>query len=125
MIPRRDTATTMAEVAVFCDPAMARHGPIRTFGIGSSSPLDLDPGSSRYGRIATTPKTGGRNTDMPALSRRHFSVPLAIDTDENVDALADYCSHRHEDATPHRIAPLRCTQPSGLAGDHLLAERAA
>jgi hypothetical protein len=43
-------------------------------------------------------------------------VPLAIDTDENVDALAD--SHRHEDAT-HRIVPARFTERSGLTGDYL------
>ena len=33
-------------------------------GIGSFGPLDLDPASSNYGRITSTPKPGWRGTDV-------------------------------------------------------------
>jgi fructokinase len=62
---------------------------ISAFGIGSFGPLDLDPHSSEYGFITTTPKAGWRMTDMGGPIRNAFGVPVAIDTDVNAAAYGE------------------------------------
>ena len=65
------------------------HGPVAAVGVASFGPLDLDPGSVRYGWITTTPKPGWANTDViGALAT--LGVPVAIDTDVNAAALAEH-----------------------------------
>jgi fructokinase len=88
-IATRDVATTMADVFAFFDAASVRHGAMRALGIGSFGPLDLDPGSSGFGRITTTPKPGWADADLPAQLRARFGLPVAIDTDVNAAALAE------------------------------------
>lgn len=63
---------------------------ISALGIGSFGPLDLNPDSPTYGHITLTPKLSWRNYPlMPELARR-LGVPVAIDTDVNAAALAEY-----------------------------------
>lgn len=58
-------------------------------GIGCFGPLDLNPASSTYGCITTTPKLLWRNYPILAEMRSQLGVPAAIDTDVNAAALAE------------------------------------
>jgi fructokinase len=58
-------------------------------GIGSFGPLDLDPQSLAYGRIASTPKPGWNGVDVLGRLQRAAGVPTAFDTDVNGAALAE------------------------------------
>ncbi len=63
---------------------------IAALGVGSFGPLDLNPDSPSYGYITLTPKPGWKNYPlMPELACR-LGVPVAIDTDVNAAALAEF-----------------------------------
>lgn len=63
---------------------------IEALGIGGFGPLDLNPASSTFGYITTTPKLAWRNYPIMPELRDALGVPAAIDTDVNVAALAEY-----------------------------------
>jgi len=64
--------------------------PPRSIGIGSFGPVDLDPASSRFGYITSTPKSGWRDTDLAGAIGRATGVPVAFDTDVNTAALGEF-----------------------------------
>jgi fructokinase len=64
-------------------------GPVKSLGIASFGPLDLDPRSALYGHITSTPKSGWRNTAIAGVLGRALGVPVSIDTDVNAAALAE------------------------------------
>ena len=64
--------------------------PFAALGIASFGPVALDPERADYGHILTTTKPGWSGTNVaPALAAR-FACPVAIDTDVNAAALAEY-----------------------------------
>lgn len=63
---------------------------ISAIGIGSFGPLDLDPSSSTYGYITTTPKPGWASTDLAGAFRRALKVPVGFDTDVNAAAFGEW-----------------------------------
>ncbi len=58
-------------------------------GIASFGPLDLDPTSSTFGRITSTPKPGWTGADVRGRISTAAGVPVAFDTDVNGAALAE------------------------------------
>jgi len=87
-IPTTSPAETLARaVAFFREP----HGaPLRALGIATFGPVDLDPRSPTWGVITSTPKPGWADTDLAGPFRRALAVPIAVDTDVNGAALAEY-----------------------------------
>jgi fructokinase len=63
---------------------------IKSIGIGSFGPLDLNPLSPVYGHITSTPKTGWPNTDIPGFLRDQLNCACTIDTDVNAAAYGEY-----------------------------------
>jgi fructokinase len=63
---------------------------IEALGIASFGPLDLRPGSARYGHITTTPKPGWAGTDLVGTVRRRLDVPVVLDTDVNGAAFGEF-----------------------------------
>lgn len=59
-------------------------------GIASFGPLNLDSKSPEYGYITSTPKPGWENTDILGMVKSALDLPVAIDTDVNGAALAEY-----------------------------------
>ena len=57
-------------------------------GIASFGPVDLDRGSTTYGRIRNTPKPGWAGADVVGRLRRD-GTPVSFDTDVNGAALAE------------------------------------
>jgi fructokinase len=67
----------------------ATNGELEAVGIASFGPLDLDPRSSTYGYITTTPKAGWSHVDLCGEVQRKLGVPVAFDTDVNVAAFGE------------------------------------
>ena len=65
-------------------------GAIAALGIASFGPIRLAPGAHDYGRILATPKPGWSGADVRGAFAGRFAVPIAIDTDVNAAALAEY-----------------------------------
>ncbi len=80
---------TLERVVHFFRPAVVEKT-ISTIGIGCFGPLDLDPRSSTYGFITSTPKPGWRNTDVVGRLRRELDTKIAFDTDVNAAALGEF-----------------------------------
>lgn len=66
--------------------------PLAAIGIASFGPVRVDPTAPDYGTILATPKPQWSNTPVLAMLRARLGVPMAmaIDTDVNAAALAEY-----------------------------------
>jgi fructokinase len=78
-------AETLGRVIAF----FQAHAPFGALGVASFGPLDLDPRSTTYGCITTTPKPGWAHTDLVGPLRRALGVPVAFETDVNAAALGE------------------------------------
>lgn len=83
-----DPATTLAAAVAFFTGAEARGLRIDALGIGSFGPIELDPGSPRYGHLKPTPKPGWSGADMVGPFAA-LGVPVALDTDVDAAALGE------------------------------------
>ena len=63
---------------------------IKSIGIGSFGPLDLNPDSPTYGFITSTPKPHWGNTDFLGTIQRALNIKVTIDTDVNAAALGEF-----------------------------------
>lgn len=64
--------------------------PFDAIGIGSFGPVTLDLLAADYGCIRTTPKAGWGGAPVLPPLRDAFACPIAIDTDVNAAAMAEY-----------------------------------
>lgn len=62
---------------------------VEAIGVGSFGPIDMNPASSTYGYVTTTPKPGWANYDFLGKLKKAFHVPYGWDTDVNAAALAE------------------------------------
>ena len=85
-IPTTTPEETISRVVAF----FQEHERISSIGIGSFGPLDLNPSSSTYGYITSTPKPGWASTDLAGAVKRALQVPVGFDTDVNVAALGEW-----------------------------------
>lgn len=84
-----DPASTLAEAS----DILARwhtETPLAAIGIASFGPVRVDPAAPDYGTILATPKPQWSNTPVLAMLRARLCLPMAIDTDVNAAALAEY-----------------------------------
>ena len=77
------------EIAAFYRAQRVEHGPIRTGGVASFGPLDLDPASASHGHLTGTPKSGWSSVDMLGRFSDIVDAPSRIDTDVNCAAMAE------------------------------------
>lgn len=82
-------AETLAQVVDFFKRT-ASGKKLVSIGIGCFGPLDLDQQSPTFGSITSTPKPGWANTRILTTLQNALQVPIAIDTDVNAAALAEY-----------------------------------
>lgn len=77
---------TISQVIEFFSPYVSQlHG----IGLGSFGPFDVDPASSTYGYITTTPKPGWGNTNILGMLREKIHLPIAVDMDVVVAGLGE------------------------------------
>ena len=63
---------------------------IKSLGIGSFGPVDLNKGSPFYGSITSTPKAHWQNFDILGAMKKHFSIPMGFDLDVGAAALGEH-----------------------------------
>lgn len=85
-----DPQSTLAACVDFFVTAEKKFGRIDAFGWGCFGPLDLRIGSATYGHMLATPKPAWSRADLLGPLRARFDVPIAIDTDVNGAALAEW-----------------------------------
>ncbi|MCC6991681.1 MAG: ROK family protein, partial [Acidobacteria bacterium] len=89
-VPTTTPRETLAAVLRFFAAQETAHGRLEAIGIGSFGPVDLHPGSPRFGYITATPKPGWADTDLAGVIGRAFGVPVAFDTDVNAAMLGEW-----------------------------------
>ena len=84
-IPTTTPGETLAQVTAFFRPyALCRLG-LATFG-----PVDLERASTTYGHILSTPKLAWQGCPIVHALQVALGVPVAVDTDVNAAALAEF-----------------------------------
>lgn len=63
--------------------------PVEKIGIGCFGPLDINKNSINYGMIFDTPKKGWSNFNIVKYLNERINIPVVINTDVNVAALAE------------------------------------
>ena len=86
---RIDTTTPEETIGAMLD-WFRRQGPLDAIGVASFGPLELDRSSPSWGHIGQTPKPHWSGADIAGPLEAEFSCPVAIDTDVNGAALAEY-----------------------------------
>ena len=84
-IPTGQPQQTLKDIAAYF---MARRP--QAVGIGSFGPLQLNPGKTAYGSLTSTPKLAWQNVPILDYFKDVLRVPIAIDTDVNAAALAEW-----------------------------------
>ncbi len=84
-IPTLTPAETMPRMIGFF-----RDNKADVLGVGSFGPLDLNPASPAFGSVTITPKLAWCNYPMLKVFRDELKIPVAIDTDVNAAALAEF-----------------------------------
>ncbi|NPV77557.1 MAG: ROK family protein [Anaerolineae bacterium] len=88
-IPTTTPVETIGRALKFFEP-YARRGELAAVGIASFGPVDLNPSSSTYGCITTTPKPGWAGVDLRGQIHRALHLPVAFDTDVNAAAFGEH-----------------------------------
>jgi fructokinase len=80
---------TMQEIVDYIR-VVQRKTDIHGIGLAVFAPLDLNPLSSTYGYITSTPKPGWQFYNIVGALKKAFHLPVGFDTDVNGAALGEY-----------------------------------
>lgn len=84
--PTADPEETLERIVGF----FKRHPRPAAVGIGSFGPVDLDPDSSTWGSVTSTPKPQWRDVAVAPVVAERLGVPVALDTDVTAAALGEH-----------------------------------
>ena len=90
VLPTGVATSTMAACVEFFSTAEQKFGPVAAFGFGCFGPIDLRAHQPTHGHMLATPKPGWSRVDLLKPLRSRFGVPVSIDTDVSVAALAEW-----------------------------------
>ena len=89
--PTTDPAETLGKIVEYFKNFEQDSGEkLDAIGIACFGPVDLNPDSSHYGYITSTPKPGWADTDIVGVFKKAFEIPVGFDTDVNGAALGEY-----------------------------------
>jgi fructokinase len=117
-VPTTTPAETLGRAIEFFQPFVAARQ-IDSIGIGCFGPLDLDPASSTYGFITSTPKPDWSNTDVRGIIQHALNVNVAFDMDVNAAALGELTWGASQGCDPS----LYLTIGTGIGGGYIVNSR--
>jgi fructokinase len=82
--------TTPAETIARAVEFFAADPGLEALGVGLFGPVDVRPGSPRWGTILSTPKPGWEGADVTGALAAALQVPIALDTDVNAAAVGEW-----------------------------------
>lgn len=88
-IATRSPDETIRDLIEWLDAEIASGGPISAIGMATFGPVDTDSKSASWGRLGPTPKLSWQGADLIGPFRS-YDVPVALDTDVNSAALAEW-----------------------------------
>jgi fructokinase len=88
--PTTTPEETLGKAIAFFREQGPLRGGLASVGVAAFGPLDLNRFSPSYGYITATPKPGWANTDLVGSLRAALHIPIALDTDVNGAALAEW-----------------------------------
>jgi fructokinase len=88
--PTTTADAALEDLTAFIGAATPAERLLGAIGIAAFGPLVRDERSRDYGRILDTPKPGWSGTNLRAALAARFGVPVAIDTDVNAAARAEW-----------------------------------
>jgi len=84
-IPTTAPTATLSQVITFFQPYA-----VRSIGLAAFGPIDLNQESATYGHILSTPKLTWQGCPILDILWTGLKVPIAVDTDVNAAALAEF-----------------------------------
>lgn len=63
---------------------------LKAIGVGSFGPIDINPSSSTYGYVTSTPKVAWQHFDFLGALKKSYPIPIAWTTDVNAAAYGEY-----------------------------------
>ncbi len=96
ILARQEVPTTApAETFAALDAFLAPHAPFDAIGVASFGPVEVNPASPRYGAILNTPKPHWSGASFTGALKL-FDCPVAVDSDVNGAALAEWRAARRD-----------------------------
>ncbi|ANU07064.1 ROK family protein [Paraurantiacibacter namhicola] len=114
-IPTRGPSETLAESLTWFE----QQGSLKSIGIASFGPVELDRNSSQWGHILDTPKEGWSNCDLAGFFSNNLAIPVGFETDVNGAALGEY----HFGAGKDSSALTYVTVGTGIGGGTVIDGR--
>lgn len=109
---------TLGKAIQFFQPFVSS-GQISTIGVGSFGPVDLNPESSTFGYITSTPKPGWSHTNLLGILRGALHANIAFDMDVNAAAFGEYLWGASKGDDPS----LYLTVGTGIGGGYIVYGR--
>jgi fructokinase len=91
-------------------------GRIKSIGLGSFGPVDVDPASPKFGYITTTPKPNWAFTNIYGILQQELNVPIQMDMDVAASAMGEYTWGANKCLDPS----LYLTVGTGIGGSYIL-----
>jgi fructokinase len=105
---------TLKRVSAFFAPYV-KSDQIKSIGLGSFGPVDVDPASPCFGFITTTPKPGWANTNILGMLKSELGLPMVIDMDVAASALGEFRWGANQGLDPS----LYLTVGTGIGGSYI------
>jgi fructokinase len=102
-------------VCTFFQPYVKKEQ-LKTIGLGTFGPVDVDPTSATFGYITTTPKPNWANTNIYGMLHRELKVPMSMDMDVVASAMGEFTWGASQGLDPS----LYLTVGTGIGGSYIL-----
>jgi fructokinase len=113
--PTTTPQETLERVCSFFAPHI-KEARIKTIGLGSFGPVDVDPASPTFGYITTTPKPGWAYTNILGILQKELGIPIIMDMDVAASAMGEFTWGANQGLDPS----LYLTVGTGIGGSYIL-----
>ncbi len=113
--PTTTPEETIPRACDFFRPYVDRHE-LKSIGLASFGPVDVNPESPTYGYITTTPKPNWANTNILGQLKKELCIPIAMDMDVAAAAMGEFRWGANKGLDPS----LYLTVGTGIGGGYII-----